>query len=586
MKNTLWIVGLNLVLLFSTVTAVAQTNITQVKITPVKRDKSSSDFITAFGKNLIRNTGLMMLERANYPDGVQKSATKKECQPFMFENELINSESPQVFSQKVKQLFAKCESTWRNLNTPGLLGLLEFSNAEYDFSKNEKINSIEFQFGNGFHLKGYIAVQDEQVKRPWVIIKCGVFCAATESGSMRNFMMNLFDESPFNIIILGNRTGDDFIKENQTISVGGLYESADFYAVADWLTQDERLGKTVSSIHVLGISLGGSASVMAEHYHDLYERQDSKARIASYIAICPVVNLEPTIHDMYAPGIKGELFSRMTWNQLMSTKNYLPDASDLLNRNRMPSGEAFVDLFAEFGYRYGRKMQSNPLYFGKHPFVQSIQDYWSLSNYNEQTKIIRKPLFVWASKDDMIVSNKINTLSLENSELGNSENLALVNVNYGNHCGFSTAYGHSVTSSILRSFILNQSKDYQKENKYKAQAFSIPKKILGYGETHLRQIWFTKVNDGFSYLRFEIFNQNGESCFASQAEEAPANCRKVKTYKVKLKDLPVHVSPPKTIEQTYMLNRYLNTHLKLFNDDVPLELSEFEPNKITWKLYN
>ena len=214
MKNTLWIVGLNLALLFSTVTAVAQTNITQVKITPVKRDKSSSDFITAFGKNLIRSTGLMMLERANYPDGVQKSATKKECQPFMFENELINSESPQIFSKKVKQLFAKCESTWRNLNTPGLLGLLEFSNAEYDFSKNEKINAIEFQFANGFHLKGYIAVQDEQVKRPWVIIKCGVFCAATESGSMRNFMMNLFDESPFNIIILGNRTGDDFIKEN------------------------------------------------------------------------------------------------------------------------------------------------------------------------------------------------------------------------------------------------------------------------------------------------------------------------------------------------------------------------------------
>lgn len=380
MKNTLWIVGLNLALLFSTVTAVAQTNITQVKITPVKRDKSSSDFITAFGKNLIRSTGLMMLERANYPDGVQKSATKKECQPFMFENELINSESPQIFSKKVKQLFAKCESTWRNLNTPGLLGLLEFSNAEYDFSKNEKINAIEFQFANGFHLKGYIAVQDEQVKRPWVIIKCGVFCAATESGSMRNFMMNLFDESPFNIIILGNRTGDDFIKENQTVSVVGLYESADFYAVAD--------------------------------------------------------------------------------------------------------------------------------------------------------------------------------------------------------------YGHSVTSSILRSFILNQSKEYQKENSYKAQSFSTPHKILGYGETHLRQIWFTKVNDSSSYLRFEIFNQSGENCFASQAEQAPVNCRKVKTYKVKLKDLPVQVNPPKTIEQTYIINRYLNSHLKLFNEDVPLELSELEPNKITWKLYN
>lgn len=559
----------------------ASEDIINVRITKPTASKSA-DLITQLTKEWLKKLGLPPLESPQYPEGTQKAALSKKCQPFIFEKALASSSSPKIFSEKVNALFAECEESWRNLNTPGLLGLLEFTAVEYNFSKNEQIRSIDFEFKNGFHLKGFIAVKDLQNKRPWVLIKCGVFCAAEESSSMRNFVMNLFDESPFNILILGNRTGEDFIKDNKTVSVGGLYESADFFAVANWIHKHELYGKTVSSFHALGISLGGSASVMAEHYHPAYEINDN-ARIASFTAICPVVDLQPTIHDMFAPGIKGELFSRLTWSQLMTTKHRLSEDQDLLKSSRRPSGEEFIDLFAQFGLRSGQRMQAHPSYFGKHPLVHSINDYWSLSNFTEQERKIEKPLFVWASKDDMIVSNRINTAHLEQSALAQDNNLALVNVNYGNHCGFTTAYGHAVTSAILRSFILSQSPEYDYQRTYHEKEFHLNKNILSYGETHLRQIWFTKENSEWVTLRFETFSSYGEACYFNTPDDKFSECKKTKNIKMSLKSLPVKVDIPRNKEEAAILNRYLNTHLKLYNNAMPIEMSELEANRIQWR---
>lgn len=576
--------ALSLVLFLSLISfnTQAKEDILQVRISKPPNTKSA-DFITELTKGLLNKSGLSPMEKPQYPDGTQKAALPKKCQPFVFEQELTHSSSPKIFSDKVKKLFSECEEAWRNLNTPGLVGLLEFTAVEYNFSKNEQIRSIDFEFKNGFHLKGFIAVKDLLHRRPWVLIKCGVFCAAEESSSMRNFMMNLFDESPFNVLILGNRTGVDFIKDNRTVSVGGLYESADFFAVANWIQHHELYGKTVSSFHVLGISLGGSASVMAEHYHPYYESDGESAHISSYTAICPVVDLEPTIQDMFAPGLKGELFSRMTWNQLMTTKHRLSEDQDLLKSSRRPSGEEFVDLFAQFGLRSGQRMQANPDYFGRHPLVQSINDYWSLSNFTEQEQKIEKPLFVWASKDDMIVSNKINTAHLEQSPLANDNNLALVNVNYGNHCGFTTAYGHSVTSTILRSFILSQSPEYNYAQTYQEKEFRLAKNILSFGDTHLRQIWLTKENSEWVTLRFEMFNSRGEGCYFNQPDDRFSECRSFKSLKIKLKDLPMSVEVPRNKEEASILNRYLNTHVKLYNNSMPIEMSELEPNRVVWR---
>lgn len=583
MNKSLWTIYV-VFIFFNTSLVFGQNTQDIIKVTITKpKESKSSDLITGFINDWSQKMQIPLPSKSQFPNGTQKSASPKNCQPFIFEKELSQAQSPKNFSEKLNALFSTCESSWQNMNTPGIPGLLEFASAEYNFAENSKIQSIDFEFKNGFHLKGFIATKDFSTKRPWVLIKCGVFCAAEESASMRNFMMNLFDESPFNVLILGNRTGEDFIKDNQIVSVGGLYESADFFVIANWLKKHSLYGNTVSSLHVLGISLGGSASIMAEKYHSLYENDPDDALISSYLAICPVVDLEPTIQNMFAPGLKGEIFSRLTWNQLMNTKNRLSEDKDLFKSSRRPTGEEFVELFSNLGVRAGLRMQSNANYFGKHPHVASIPSYWSLSNFTEQAQQIDKPLFVWASKDDMIVSNKINTESLAKTGLINSQNLALTNVNYGNHCGFATAYGHSVTSSILRSFILSQSPEFNSSINYHVKDFKLGKSILGFGETHLRQIWTASENSQWVKLQFELYSTRGESCLFNLPNDKYSECKTSRTQKIKISDLPIKIDIPKTKVEALALNRYLNTHLKLFYDNSPIELTENEPNKILWR---
>ncbi len=58
-----------------------------------------------------------------------------------------------------------------------------------------------------------------------MISKCGVFCDVTESPGSLSIAMNLFDQSPFNIILVSNHTGAKHIQNNASLFMGGYYEA-------------------------------------------------------------------------------------------------------------------------------------------------------------------------------------------------------------------------------------------------------------------------------------------------------------------------------------------------------------------------
>jgi hypothetical protein len=71
---------------------------------------------------------------------------------------------------------------------------MEFSDAinSVTFNKNNLIKMTTLSLSDGSKIEAYIGVKDLTVRRPWIILKCGVFCDITTTLSINNFIINFF----------------------------------------------------------------------------------------------------------------------------------------------------------------------------------------------------------------------------------------------------------------------------------------------------------------------------------------------------------------------------------------------------------
>lgn len=495
-----------------------------------------------------------------------------DCLPESFEKSAQQNHLPAFyFGQLTENYFNRCGKLLNRKASGGLTGLSEFALVSYPFLDNSKIKSHVFKLKNGRTLRGFIAIKD-QTPRPWVIYKCGVFCSAdANAASVKNYMIHLFDQSPFNMIILGNRTGDDYITENKVFNFGGYFDSEDFLEVAQWLKYESQYKKIVSSIHLVAVSLGGSAAYIAES--KLSSSFEIPPLVQSITSICAVANLKPTVDDMFGNTAKGKIFSHITWKKLQSYKPVLSDASDLITGDK-PNLEDFPNLLGKITGRYISSTEEE---------TEKIKTFWERNQFANDMHYSQVPLFIWASEDDSVVDYNINTETLRQLNLQRQDfNRAIVKLSKGEHCAFATAYGYSITSSILRTFILNNSPEFNLIHHPKEISFQVTLPNLNANEKIVSYEWSSHpklINSVL--LNFYIYGADDSLCPEQNAYQDHENCYRKVSIELQSSFFSLNgFTQPLNIIENQALARELNARISLLFDNENIVNTSHWPNRL------
>lgn len=522
------------------------------------------------------------------PLGDPKGAVPPDCHPQEFQRRaLLNFENAHQYSQFVQAYFNRCGNFLTEGNSRGIHALLKFAMTEYDLSQNPQIKKEDLSLSDGSKVEAYIGIKDLKTVRPWVIVKCGVFCDITSSASSLNFVINLFDQSPFNAIFLSNHTGNTNIKLNGALTLGGFYEVYDLYDIAHWLKYQSPYRDTVDSVHATGVSLGGSAAMAVSHLSSLYRSREGRPIFSSTTAVCPVVNLGPTLKDMYSNTTKGKLFTRLTWKYLKDASPYLLDAQDYLSAKNPPTAEKFPLMLSDIVLRYGTRWErTSPPGRSSATTPGTINELMQLNHFSLKTPRLEVPTLAWGSHDDHVVSFDLNTKTLlESSEQGPDQ--GAVGVNFGDHCGFDTTYGFSATTAVLQSFILNNSPNFKSRRHQRSIAYPVKPPRFMHGEIHLRQWWIAEEKKDTVTVYFETFNPIlGLACRLVNPFDSTSSCRRTYSQKIAIRDLQeLGAKVPSNATEAQILSRQLNHLIRLTQGGQAIDGTIFRPSAITWYDY-
>jgi hypothetical protein len=88
-------------------------------------------------------------------------------------------------------------------------------------------------------------------------------------------------------------TGSEYVRRNGAVSFGGLDEAVQNLQIIRHLRDPKTsLSKLVSSVHLLGVSMGGNGQFLT---HLLQSTQDKPPWVNSTLLLCPLLNFRQTL---------------------------------------------------------------------------------------------------------------------------------------------------------------------------------------------------------------------------------------------------------------------------------------------------
>lgn len=514
------------------------------------------------------------------PDGLSNKHITPECDPHRFEDRLLKTKiSTAEYYVKVKDFFAKCSGEFTANSTLGVLGLLKFARYQYNFLSHPQVKEFVVKLPNGTRVPGILALKTDPRPRPLVIVKCGVFCSAAQTASMKTYLMHLFDQSPFNVLMLANQTGIDYIYHNKRVSLGGWTEGYEALQVGKWMREKWEYKDRISSIHLMGISLGGNAAVMGASYNDRFPMNDGRKVFNSVTAICPVVSLKPTLERLFGSKSVGRVFSVVSKRHFKAARNFVSDVPDLITDEKIPSSR--FDMADFIGTLAATSLKRRGV------DIPNTESFFKANNFWNLKAPVETPMLVWASKDDMIVHNDINAAVVEHDNYyEKSSNVGVLNFKYGNHCAFSSSYGTQISAAVLRTFVLAHSPEFVDEYNHKEiLPWPFAFENLGPEYEHVGQSWNFYSRSERVKVSFRLFDwKKSESCRKKGPWKAEGECISTKEYWLPISSLKVlGAKVPTTDSEAQALTREFNTKIEFRIDGHPLNGTNQNKFYMTWK---
>lgn len=391
-----------------------------------------------------------------HPTGDQRQAISSECHWLRLEKAILDAGSNETAAaRRTREWFARCGERINGPSRGRIADLARFARLDYSLRDNSALKRVTFRLSDGRRLRGIAAFKSSSRPRPLVIFACGLFCNAGDSVSPRSLVMQLFEESPFHVLVLASPSGSTFSKENKSVALSGFDGGAQ---IVDVMRQVLRSGlrPRISSVHLLGVSLGSHAAGYAALYAS--EPANGVPKISSVTATCSVVDLGASIEAGFTGALRGSLYEYESRDFLRNVGDSIPVLNEFMSGD--PGGfdrRELQRLFALSALAYYESFLDRrpwPLQPFEDLRLRGLRKLVEVNRFQNYAARVRVPMMYLYSKDDGLVVPGPNSDRLAERLDGTNPSVSVVAFDRGNHCAIASAYGWRTMTVLLRSRIL------------------------------------------------------------------------------------------------------------------------------------
>ena len=385
---------------------------------------------------------IMGLNFFKYETDGQRAPEGTECDP-----DILNSKSfiGADVAPFLKEYFLKCEdqfvysNRWMPLATYRAL-MIRMDTADYPYGR-----VVFFNFPHGVKLKGFLALKGDWKKRPLVILRTGIFGNARLFQGERFFFQYLFEQAPFNVLMLESNTSENFLGRNRVLQIAGFDEGVQDFEIARQLQKpEEPLSQIISEVHLAAHSMGGHGLFFASLLNQLNKTTDPV--ISSGVAFCPLTDFSATLAGLEKEDKSKDWIRNWVDKRFTSIHEFIPAApsEDVVRHLRQVLTENYpgpLSLTSDIRLPQDLQKKSN--------------DFWQLNDFWPYFKGNETPILEFYAVDDDVVPPETNALRLR--QLAGNADIVQVPMKYGYHCSVAGSYLAKPMAVIVKKYLLAHS---------------------------------------------------------------------------------------------------------------------------------
>ncbi len=425
------------------------------------------------------------------PTGVWSTNISSQCDPTRWQQQVLSSSAVNTSALSVVDFFNKCETQLKTGHSSSGANIIEPMTLQLHPESYPFARHVVFHLPKNVELRGLLALKPDFKKRPLIIFRAGIFANTKEFFPERSLFMQIFEQSPFNLLLLESLSGVEFAQHNSSVSLGGFDEGLQNFLIAQQLQKSsEPLSKYITNVHLLAISMGGHGAMFAT----LLNHWNGGKTISSTMAFCPLLQFQETFDYHRSQGVSIEVMNlwatkrvREFGEKLSSVRedNFIQDSLSALEKQRtepLIGWPQSIHISTEMS-KYLKK--SSKVSYGD-SFFWRANRFWQWYN-NVQT-----PVLIFATYQDPVVPWFVNTGRVVDGRLNlSSSNVHVYNFSEGYHCSLTAPYDWSSTAVVYQTYYLKNSPNFHRQlhsvhlSKEQLQAYKISDEYFKAGAASL-----------------------------------------------------------------------------------------------------
>jgi pimeloyl-ACP methyl ester carboxylesterase len=498
------------------------------------------------------------------PSGAPK-VMSPNCEPEVWGARLQDPRVKDAISLQgalVQKYFQDCAGDLATGNTSSFVNLSKMMTMKFQPQVHPFMRRVVVQLPGNVKLKGLLGLKGDFKARPFVIMRLGIFSSIEDFKPERAWAMMMFEQSPFNVLLLENMSSGDFVADNSQFAFGGYDEGLQNILVAK-LLQDpmQPISRLVDSVHIFGVSLGGHGTLFASLLND-FNSPKNRPLIQSFSAMCPVVNLQDTMQNLTSGGAFSAMVDLWSRERLKGLGSKMSAVNDYDNFSFLKKAVSEIARTYQGGLSYVSGIHLPP-------GMKDGADFWGLNDFWKFYNNVKQPVLIVATDQDMAVPYALNSARLQNKSMKvDSKNIRVVNLPEGYHCTLAIPYDWKALSTVLQSYVLSHSPNFKMEQK---------SLVVDLGDEDWKEFYSAPAT-----LQLKVEEPDKDHNFVKLEIEVVNSAGKEKTLNLSLplSDFDFRFfNKELTDPETEMLTRWLNQNLKveLLNEKIP-------KIKISWKV--
>lgn len=340
---------------------------------------------------------------------------------------------------------ARCESQITTGPRDDLSGTLKTLMIRMRTDQHPYGKAVYFNMPGGVKLEGFLALHSDHQKRPLIIFRAGIFSNANEFFAERFLFHMLFEQSPFNVLVLESMTGTEFNRNNKGPVFGGLDEAMQVLEILKRVKDpSEPLSGVVSEVHLMGISMGGAGQVFARALAPL---QKAIVQPQSVLLFCPMLEMEDTFNFQLDQGLKTLFLQRWTRGKLAHLAESEPEA--------LREWSFLQDLIRLADKRYRGPVSATAETRWPAGWGSQIQDFLKAQKLIQKLPAASTPLQIFVTRHDPMVPSRLNADKLTQGKIKLGENVQVTTFEEGIHCSLPGPYDWQELSTLFQSYFRN-----------------------------------------------------------------------------------------------------------------------------------